>query len=66
MGLTAAILGALGAISAAFGVLNILELPEEGPLISEKLIWPFWMYLAIILLLGAIACLLGRKQNYED
>ena len=63
MGITAVILGALGAISAAFGVLNILGLPEEGPLISEKFTWPFWMYLAIILLLGAIACLLGRNQN---
>ncbi|OGO00952.1 MAG: hypothetical protein A2Y58_02285 [Chloroflexi bacterium RBG_13_51_52] len=65
MGLTAAILGALGAIAAALGVLNILEVTSE-PILSDKLNWMFWMYAAIVLILGAIAFLLGRKQNYED
>ena len=65
MGLTAAILGALGAIAAALGVLNILEVTTD-PILSDKLNWMFWMYAAIILLLGAIACLLGRKQNLSD
>jgi membrane associated rhomboid family serine protease len=65
MGLTAAILGALGAIAAVLGVLDILEVTSE-PLISDKLNWMFWMYAAIILILGAIAFLLGRKQNYEE
>jgi hypothetical protein len=65
MGLTAAILGALGVIAAALGVLDILDVFSE-PLISYKLTWEFWMYAAIILILGAIAFLLGRKQNYED
>jgi hypothetical protein len=65
MGITAAIIAALGAISAALGVVNILELSSE-PILSEKLTWLFWMYLAIVLLLGSIACLLGRKQNYDE
>ena len=65
MGLTAAILGALGAIAAALGVLDILELSSE-PIISDKLNWMFWMYAAIILILGCIAFLLGRKQNYPE
>lgn len=65
MGLTAAILGALGAIAAVLGVLSILGLPSD-PIISGKLTWVFWMYAAIILILGAIAFLLGRKQNYPE
>jgi hypothetical protein len=65
MGLTALVLGVLGGIAAVLGVLDILEVTSE-PLISDKLNWMFWMYAAIILILGAIAFLLGRKQNYED
>jgi len=65
MGLTAAILGALGAIAAALGVINILEVSSE-PILSDKLNWMFWMYAAIILILGAIAFLLGRGKKYED
>ena len=65
MGLTALILGILGGIAAVLGVLNILEIPSD-PLISDKLTWVFWMYASGVLLLGAIAFLLGRKQNYED
>jgi hypothetical protein len=66
MGLTAAFLSLLAGISTIFGILNILGLPSEGPLLSDKLNWYFWMYLAGILLLGAIACLLARKKNYEE
>ena len=65
MGLTALVLGVLGGIAAVLGILGILEIPSD-PLISDKLTWMFWMYLSGILLLGSIAFLLGRKQNYED
>lgn len=65
MGLTAAILGALGAIAAALGVINILEVLTD-PIISDKLNWVFWMYISIILILGAIAFLLGRRPNIQD
>lgn len=65
MGITAVILGALGGIAAVLGVLEILDVFSE-PLISYKLTWEFWMFAAMILILGAIAFLLGRKPNYED
>jgi len=65
MGITAAILGALGAIAAALGVIDILELSSER-LFHHNLDWTFWMFASMILLLGAIACLLGRKQNYPE
>jgi hypothetical protein len=65
MGLTAAILGALGGIAAVLGVLDILEVTSDR-LIHDNLTWVFWMYAAIILILGAIACLLARKQSYPE
>jgi len=65
MGLTAVILGALSGIAAVLSVLNVLEVTSE-PILSDKLNWVFWMYAAIVLLLGAIAFLLGRKQQYEE
>lgn len=65
MGLTAIILGALGVIATVLGVLNILEIPSE-PLISPKFTWAFWMYAAIILILGAIAFLLARNKSYPE
>ncbi len=65
MGILATILAGLGAICAALGVIDILDL-TDGAFISDKLNWTFWMYGAIILLLGAIACLLARKQNIQD
>jgi hypothetical protein len=64
MGMTAAIIAALGVISAALGTLNILQIPAE-PILSAKLIWPFWMALSAVLLLISIVFLLGRKQ-YAD
>jgi hypothetical protein len=64
MGFAAAIIAGLGVISAVLGTLSILQVPSD-PIISAKLTWPFWMALAIILLLGSIACLLGRKQDYD-
>jgi len=64
MGLTAAIIAALGGISAVLGVLNILQIPSQ-PILSDKLTWPFWMALSAILFLASIVFLLGRKQ-YSD
>ena len=65
MGITAVILGALGAIAAAFGVIDILELSEER-LFHENLDWTFWMFAAMILLLGCIAFLLARGKSYPE
>ena len=64
MGFTAAIVAALGIISAVLGTLSILRVPSE-PIFSDKLTWPFWMAISVILLLFSIVLMLGRKQNYD-
>jgi hypothetical protein len=53
MGIAAAIIGAVGGISAVLGVLTILEVTPT-PILSDKLTWPFWFGLAVILLLASI------------
>jgi hypothetical protein len=58
-----AILGGIGAVCAALGIVNILEVTGDTPLISDKLTWEFWFALATVLLLGAIASLLGRSPG---
>jgi hypothetical protein len=62
MGLLGAILGGIGAICAALGIVNILEVTDT-PILSDKLTWEFWFALATVLLLGAIASLLGRSPG---
>jgi hypothetical protein len=65
MGFTAAIVAAVGVISAVLGTLSILKIPSE-PILSDKLTWPFWMAVSVILLLVSIVLMLGRKQNYDQ
>ncbi len=65
MELTAWIIAALGTISAALGVVNILDVLSE-PILSDKLTWIFWFALAGILFLVAIFFMVGRKQNYPE
>jgi len=62
MGLFAAIVGCIGAICAALGIVNILEVTDT-PILHENLIWPFWFSLSTILFLAAIALLLGRSSS---
>jgi hypothetical protein len=64
MELAAIIIAILGGISAVLGTLTILQVPAE-PIFSAKLTWPFWMALAVILLLISIILMMGRKQNYD-
>jgi hypothetical protein len=64
MGFTAAIVAAVGFISAVLGTLSILKVPSE-PILSDKLTWSFWMAVSVILLLIAIVLMLGRKQNID-
>ena len=61
MGLLGAILGGIGAICAALGIVSILEVTDTA-IISEKLTWGFWFALAAILFLAAITSLLGRGE----
>ncbi|MGD1119997.1 MAG: hypothetical protein ABR886_11020 [Dehalococcoidales bacterium] len=61
MGFVAAIIAGLGVISAVLGTLSILNIPSD-PILSAKLVWPYWMSLAVVLILLAIACLLSKNQ----
>lgn len=62
MGITAAILGGIGGLSAVMGIITALGVVDLAMLASE-LTWGFWFSLATILLLSSIALALGR--NYE-
>jgi len=64
MGLTGVILGVLGGISTILFIVEYLR-PMEKPLI-HTFTGEFWMYLAGLLFLAAIVCLLGRKQSYPE
>jgi hypothetical protein len=64
MGFTAAIVAVIGGLSAVLGVLSILQVPSD-PILSDKLTWPFWMAISVILLLISIVLMLGRKQNID-
>jgi hypothetical protein len=64
MGLLGAILGGIGAICAALGIVSILEVTDTA-IISDKLTWPFWFALAVVLFLAAIASLLGRGEGRD-
>jgi hypothetical protein len=65
MGLTGAILGGIGVICAALGIITILDF-LDSPIISAKLTWEFWFAISAILFLGAITSLLGRKPGGSD
>jgi hypothetical protein len=65
MGILGAILGGVGAICAALGIVTILEVTDTT-IISDKLTWGFWFALAAILFLAAITSLLGRNPGGSD
>ncbi len=57
MGMMAAIVGAVGGLSAVMGIVTALEVILP---ITEQLTWQFWFMLSTILLLAAIALSMGR------
>jgi len=65
MGILAAILGGVAAVCAALGIVVALDVVSD-PIIHENFTWPFWFGLAVILFLGAITSLLGRRPGGED
>jgi hypothetical protein len=65
MGFLGAILGGIGAICAALGIVTALEVTTE-PIIHANFTWPFWFGLATILFLAAIACLAGHSPGGND
>ena len=60
MGITAAIIGAVGGLCAVMGIITAAEVI---PLIMPQFTWMFWFVLSAILLLASIAFALGR--SYE-
>ena len=52
MGTFAAILGGIGGLSAVLGILTAIKAVDP---FTEGLAWEFWFFLAMILLLSAIA-----------
>ena len=58
MGLLAFILGILGGLSAVMGIITAAEVV---PLIGTEFTWLFWFWVAGILFLAAITCLLARS-----
>ena len=61
MGTIAAIVGAIGGLSAVLGIITAVKvLPPLG----EEFTWMFWFVLSAILLLASIALSLGRG-SYE-
>ncbi|MFQ5996230.1 MAG: hypothetical protein ACE5KP_01210 [Dehalococcoidales bacterium] len=60
MGITAAIVGAVGGLCAIMGIVTAAEVI---PLIMPQFTWTFWFLLAAILLLVSIVFALGR--SYE-
>ena len=62
MGALALILGLLGGLCAILGIITTLNvLPPLG----DAYTWEFWFMLATVLLLGTIACALGRGGEYD-
>ena len=61
MGITAAIIGAIGGLCAIMGIVTAAELIQ--PIMAE-FTWMFWFVLAAVLLLGSIALAQGRA-SYE-
>jgi hypothetical protein len=60
MGITAAIVGAVGGLCAIMGIITAAEVI---PLIMPQFTWNFWFVLSAILLLASIVFSLGR--GYE-
>ncbi len=62
MGITAAILGGIGGLSAVMGIITALGVVDPS-MLSPELTWGFWFSLSAILLLSSIALALAR--SYE-
>ena len=60
MGITAAIVGAVGGLCAVMGIITAAEVI---PLVMPQFTWMFWFVLSAILILASIALSFGR--GYE-
>lgn len=62
MGAITAIVGAIGGLCAAIGIVTAAEII---PLLGAQFTWMFWFVLAAILLLASIAFAVGRGGGYD-
>ena len=62
MGIAALVIGILGGLCAAWGIVNAIDILPSN-LILNNLDWTFWFWLATILLIGCIALYVGRRQE---
>ena len=62
MGVTAAIIGAIGGLCGVMGIVTAAELILP---IGPEFTWMFWFVLSAILLLASIAFSLGRSNTYD-
>jgi hypothetical protein len=62
MGIMAAIVGAVGGLCAAMGIVTAAEVIEP---MGAQYTWMFWFVLSAVLLLGAIALAVGRGGGYD-
>ncbi len=60
MGTFAAILGGIGGLSAILGIVTALKVVDP---FAEGLSWELWFFIAIILLLSAIALKPGAGRD---
>jgi hypothetical protein len=64
MGIFAAIIGALGGLSAVAGILNAAEvLPNDIGFMTVT--WTFWFALAAVLLLASVAISVSNRDSVE-
>ena len=63
MGTIAAIVGAIGGLCAAMGIVTAAEVVNLQ--LGEQFTWTFWFMLSAILLLASIAFAVGRSGGYE-
>ena len=62
MGTIAAIVGAVGGLCAAMGIVTAAEVILP---LGAQFTWMFWFVLAAILLLASIAFAVGRGGGYD-
>ena len=63
MGAIAAIVGAIGGICAAMGIVTAAEVIPIT--LGDQYTWMFWFVLAAVLLLASIALALGRSRGVD-
>ena len=62
MGIAAAIIGAVGGLSAILGILTILNVELN---IGDQFTWTFWLVLSAVLFLASIALSVGRGPGHD-